>query len=727
VSAGWGGGRVGGGRVGGVRVGGVRVGGVMTRGRRRRLLATVVSAWLVAGGARAADTQWWTSNSQADQAKAESRGVLVDPDGVLRPGPAAKSFATDSLALAWCAVVLRDGSVAVGGDRGRVLRWTEANGWRVWARLGSGQVLALAADGDGAVAGTGPRGLVYRIAANGDTTRLAATGERYVWGLVSAGRGAWYAATGTRGRLMRVADGKATVLLDTEESNLVSLAADGKDGVVAGGDSRGRVYRVTSEGAASTLFDAGEDEIRALAVSPDGIVWAAGLSVSATSDEGPTTEEGPVPARGAVTGGRAVLYRITPEGDGAAWWTSPQPLVFGLLAAEGQLLAATGNRAGVYRIERANGATSLLAPPQAQVTALAGGPKGVHYAVTSNPVVLWRLGPGAAEGGELLAQVQDAKRFARFGRVRSSGEGSRTFSTRSGNSDSPDTTWSRWQPVSGDGAIASPAGRFLQWKVRMGSGDARVDEVTVSYRETNQPPRIDDLSVAPQGQSVREGEMAPRTESVTQTLAGGQKVEYSATIGGAKPVREMPLWARGLRTLSWRGVDPNGDPLRYKVAVRAEPDGDWIEIGKDLESSVLTWNTNTLANGRYRVKVTASDAEGNAVGEGLTAEAVSEPFTIDNTPPQVTSLEAKALASSGVEVSGAAEDGEGWLQRLDLAIDDGAWHSLAPVGGLSDAPKLTFRTTLKDLLPGPHLLSVRAVDAAGNAATRAVRVVVARK
>src|SRR5262245_21864791 len=109
----------------------------MTRGRRRRLLAGGVAAWLVAGGAHAGDTQWWNSNSQADQAKAESRGVLVDPDGVLRPGPLAKSFATDSLGLAWCAVVLRDGTVAVGGDRGRVLRWSGDKGWRVWARRGT--------------------------------------------------------------------------------------------------------------------------------------------------------------------------------------------------------------------------------------------------------------------------------------------------------------------------------------------------------------------------------------------------------------------------------------------------------------------------------------------------------------------------------------------------------------------------------------------------------------
>ena len=694
----------------------------------RRVLSSMGRAaalLLWAGLLQAADTQWWTSNTAADHAKSEARGVVVDADGVLRAGPRSVPYPTDSLSVAWSAVLLRDGSLAVGGDRGRVLRWSESGGWKVWARLGGGQVLALTADGDGVVAGTGPRGLVYRIAANGDTTRLGSTGERYVWGLANAGKGAWIAATGTKGRLVKLEGGKATTLLDTEESNLVSLIPDGSGGVYAGGDSRGRIYQWRVDGSSRTLFDAAEDEVRALVRGTDGLVWAAALSLSAVSDEA-STDDGPQPARSAVGGGRAALYRITPEGEGNLWWVSPQPLVFALGLADGQPLAATGNRAGVYRVERSNAASLWLAPPQGQVSALVTGANGVQYAVTSNPVSLWKLGPGAAEGGELIASVLDARRFARFGRVLGSHAGSVAFSTRSGNGDTPDTTWSRWQPVAGDGAIASPPGRYLQWKVRMGSADARVDEVAVSYRESNQPPRIEELSVAPQGQGFREGEMSTRTEAVTQTLVGGQKVEYSATIGGARPLREMPLWARGLRTLQWRGVDPNGDALRYEVAVRTDPTGDWIVIGKDLEVSVLTWNTNTLADGRYRVRVKASDAEVNAIGEGLAAEAVSEPFTIDNTPPQVSSLSASP-AAKGVVVEGAAVDGEGWLQRLDLSTDDGPWHPVSPDGGLSDAPRLTFRATLDTLSPGPHLVSLRAVDAAGNASTRAVRVTVPAK
>lgn len=689
---------------------------------RRSVFGAVVSVLVAVAPVRAAETQWWTSNTAADHARAESRGVVVDPDGVLRPGPRAVSYPTDSLAIAWCAVVLKDGSVAVGGDRGRVLRWSERTGWRVWARLGNGQVQSLAVDGDGAVAGVGPRGVIFRIAANGDTSRLAETGERHVWGLVPAARGAWFAATGTRGRLLRVSAGRADVVLDTEESNLVSLASDGKGGIYAGGDSRGRVYHVEATGESRTLFDAPEDEVRALAVGADGVVWAAASSSSAASEE-PASEEGPQPTRAAVTGGRALVYRLTAEGEATVWWTSPQPLIFALVPAARGVRAATGNRAGVHAIERANGATLELAPPQGQVTALVALGDG-FAAVTSNPVTLWRLGPGRMDDAELISAVQDARRFARFGRLRHSGGGTRTFSTRSGNSELPDTTWTRWQAVAGDGAIASPPGRYLQWRVRLGDA-AYVDEVTVSYREPNLAPRVEELSVAAQGQAFREGEMSARTESITQTLPGGQKVEYSATVTGGKAVRELPIWARGMRTLTWRATDPNGDPLRGRVLVRAEPDGDWIEIGKDLEVSVLTWNTNTLADGRYRVKVEVSDRDGNAVGEALAAEAVSEPFSVDNHAPQVTSLDS-AREGERTIVTGAASDGEGWLQRLDLSVDDGPWRSIAPEGGFSDAPRLTFRVAVPDLAPGPHLLSVRAVDAAGNAATRAIRVTVPR-
>jgi hypothetical protein len=694
-------------------------------------LALALGGLAAPGGA--AETQWWILDSPGDYAKAESRGVLLRPDGALELGPRAESTPAESLSVIWAIVPLADGSMAIAGDRGRVLRWTPERGATLWAKLPVGQVLSLAAAGDGVVAGTGPDGLVYRVGARGDTALLARTGERYVWGLAPGPRGSWYAATGTRGRLVRIEDRAATTLLDTDESNLVSLVSDGRSGVFMGGDSRGRVFHVAADGTARTLFDASEDEIRGLARGADGALYAAALSASAVTDGDEPSSEGPAPVKSPVSGGRTVVYRIVPDSLAAAWWTAAQPMVYALLPSSDGILAATGNRAGVYRIERAGGASQLLAAPQGQVTALALGRDGQIVAGTSNPGVLWRLGPARAERGELLSPVHDARRIAAFGRVRWRGAagGARVeIETRSGNTDTPDTTWSPWR-----GGVADPDGRraecpparYLQWRLRLAGGAPRLESVETAWRERNLAPRIDELVVAPQGQGFREGELTPRAESITQNLPGGQKVEYTMPSGATpRALRELPMWARGMRTVQWRASDPNGDVLRYRVEVRAEAGGEWLEVGDDLEAAAFTWDTNSLPDGRYRLRVTVSDAPGNALGEAQTESALSERFTVDNTPPQFSALDASGEPGA-VVVRGRAEDGFSPLSRIEASLDDEDWRVVTPDGGLADDRALGFSARFADVKAGEHTLSVRVVDLAGNSAVRASRVVVPRE
>jgi hypothetical protein len=445
-------------------------------------------------------------------------------------------------------------------------------------------------------------------------------------------------------------------------------------------------------------------------------VWALALSASASSDEGDDDEK-PFPVRTAPAGGRAVLYRIVPDSSTVSYWTAPQPLAYAVLAqAAGGVLVATGNRSGVFAVERPGSAAQWLAPPQGQVTSLAAGPDGAVWAGTANPVALWKLGPQTATDGELVSTAFDAKRFARFGHVRSQGAGDFAISTRSGNCEPADSTWSAWQAIDGlAGAVRSPAARYLQWKVVLRSASARLDELDIAWREQNLAPRVDDITMAPQGLSFRDGELAARSDAVTQQLSSGQKVEYSITVPSAKAIRELPLWARGLRTLTWRATDPNGDALRYRIELKNEEGGDWVEIGKDLEATLYTWNTNTIPDGRYRLRVQASDGLANAIGEERTAWNVSEPFTVDNTPPLVSRLEA-----AGATLTGAASDATSPIWRLEASVDDGDWRTVTPEGGLADALSVTFKVTLPGLKPGAHIAGIRAVDLAGNATTRAV-------
>jgi hypothetical protein len=437
-----------------------------------------------------------------------------------------------------------------------------------------------------------------------------------------------------------------------------------------------------------------------------------------------------MPVRSPVAGGKAVVYRIVPDSIAAPYWTSPQPFVYGLVSSAQGVLAATGNRAGVYLLGQPNAASQWLAAPQGQVTAMAVDRTGQVFAAASNSGALWRLGPGSSERGELLSSVLDAGRIARFGRIRWRGDargGRVELSTRSGNTDTPDTTWSAWEGghAEDDGfRIASVPARYLQWRLILTGGSPRIESVEAAWREQNLPPRVEEVIVAPQGQGFREGDLLPRSESVTQTLPGGQKVEYSISPSTAPRVlRDLPMWARGMRTVQWKASDPNGDPLRYRAEARAEGGGPWIEIGKDLDATAFSWDTNALRDGRYRLRVTASDEQANPVGEERTAEAQSEPFTVDNSPPVVNELEASG-ERGGIRIRGRAEDGTSPLSRLEVSVDDDDWRTVSPDGGMADDRTLSVHALIPGVKPGEHTISLRAVDLAGNTATRATQVTV---
>jgi hypothetical protein len=716
-------------------------------GRALSLALVAAALACLAPIAKAADTQWWIVDQASDLARAEARGVVIDPDGTMKLGAKAESWAADSMGVIWAAARMADGSIALAGDNGRIDRWTPETGVKRWVTLPVGQVLSLVADGTGLIAGTAPEGLIYRVSAKRDTSLLARTGERYVWGVAAGERGAWYAATGTHGRLFRIEGGKAKLVLDCDESNLVSLISDGHGGVYTGGDSHGHVIHVGADGAARTLFAATEDEVRALVLGADGALYAAALSASAMNTAGnagvaltaasggpassadPDDDDRPQFTPPVMTGGRAVVYRIAPDSSVTIWWSAPQAVLYALAADGRSLLAGSGNRAGVYRVSGANEASVLASAPQGQITALISA-GGAIYAAASNPGALWRLGPATADRGTLTSGTFDAHRMSRFGRLVWHGRGGKaTFATRSGNTDSPDTTWSAWASaeVPPEGvALKLPPGRYAQWKLTLEKPDQAVSGVDVSWREFNQPPRIADVIVAPQGAAFREGDLQPRMEPVTQTLAGGQKVEYSMpSTTGPHGLRALPAWARGLRTVQWHASDPNGDLLRYRLERRAEGATDWTLMAEKVESTAFTWDTNPLPDGRYRVRVTVTDAASNAVGEEAVVMAESVPFDIDNTPPKVVALSASS-ADGGVAFEGEATDEGGRLAQLDVAIDEEDWRPVAGDGGLIDGPSATFHARLKSVAPGDHTLSIRATDLCGNSSTRAIRVTVPR-
>jgi hypothetical protein len=94
---------------------------------------------------------------------------------------------------------------------------------------------------------------------------------------------------------------------------------------------------------------------------------------------------------------------------------------------------------------------------------------------------------------------------------------------------------------------------------------------------------------------------------------------------------------------------------------------------------------------------------------------------VDNTPPIF-----KTLAVQGKRLRGEVLDGLGPIARVEVAIDGRPeWRPIGAADGLFDTADESFDADLSVLLPpdaglGPHVVAVRAFDAAGNSVVREV-------
>ena len=90
---------------------------------------------------------------------------------------------------------------------------------------------------------------------------------------------------------------------------------------------------------------------------------------------------------------------------------------------------------------------------------------------------------------------------------------------------------------------------------------------------------------------------------------------------------------------------------------------------------------------------------------------------VDNTPPVF-----KAIGMQGHRLRAEVVDGLGPIARIEVAIDGRLeWHPLAAADGIFDTATEAVDADIAPLLakePGPHVVAVRAYDAAGNFVVR---------
>jgi len=739
-------------------------------GARLRLAALVAAAAVAAPpAARAAQPQFWKIEGAQDFLDGDTEGLSVDSEGRVRLAPVTRGLPDTDAPFVWC--LARDGKGAIyagTGNDGKVFRMEDSRATALFDATEL-EVHALAVGPDGRIyAGTSPDGKVYAIDAAGQAETFYDPGDKYVWALAFDRAGRLLVATGSEGRIHRVdKEGKAEILLASSETHITALAVDPAGNVYAGSSPGGILYRIDPAGKVFVLHDSAYREVKSLDVGPDGSLYAAVIDgkekeeqvrpptvmppVSGPAGEGtvtitesfaivppgvPTPSPSPRPLEAARTvgGSRSAVLRLLPSGEVDTLWSSADETPHAILRTEDGLLVGTGNKGKIYRVRDDRTWSMIATLPAQQVTALLRGPGGATLLATSNPGKVFELG-GAGARGTFTSKVKDTETVSSWGRLAweaSLPAGAEVqVQTRSGNTGTPDSTWSDWSAPyarkDGD-PITSQAARFLQVKVVIAGKDGGspvLDSVSAAYLQRNLRPQVQSVTVHPPGE-VFQKPMSISGEMEILGLEPGQGPEPPP--GVASQRLAMPpataysrkLYQKGIQTFSWKADDPNDDTLSYDVYYRSAADSRFRILRKGLTDAVVAWDTTTVPNGRYVIRVTATDAPSNPEGLALSGDKESSAFDVDNTPPTVTAV---LESGSGPRVRAVARDDSSLIRKAEYSVDGGPWRDIHPTDGINDEKEESYEVPLTDLAPpGPHVVVVRATDLLGNVATARVDV-----
>jgi hypothetical protein len=407
-------------------------------------------------------------------------------------------------------------------------------------------------------------------------------------------------------------------------------------------------------------------------------------------------------------------------------WDSKDSVAFALATAGPSVLVGTGEKGRIYQASPGEKPSLIAQTSEAQTSRLirAGAGGDQLFAAASNLGKLFRVSGETAASGTYTSSVRDAQTSATWGRISWVGEGGIELQTRSGNTSSPDSTWSDWSaPAAGpDGdAIKSPSARFIQWRATLkrapNSPSPRLREVTVSYLPRNLGPKINSVTILPAGVSLQALPQPPSDSSADQ--AGLDP----SILGGMAQIPPRRVFQRGAISLQWQAEDKNGDTLEYSVLYRnaSGAGGDFYLLKTGLRDNYYTVEPNALPDGRYVFKVVATDEASNPAGQSLKDEQETEPVELDNTPPTVAA-DAPRANNSSVEIVFRASDATSIIRRAEYQVDGGPWKTVFPVDGISDSKREEFRVTVVLSDRKPHVIALRAFDANANVGSAQVGV-----
>jgi outer membrane protein assembly factor BamB len=606
--------------------------------------------------------------------------------------------------------------------------------------LSNEHIFAMALDAAGRLlAGiSGEKCKLCRFQAEQMETIFEPNDTKYIFAIVTDSTGNIFLGTGPQGKVYQLdpQGREAKLLYDCLDNNILSLSV-GPDGFVyAGSDERGLVYKIDPRTKTATvLYDSDQPEVTALLlasglISGQGDLYAAATSARIVDSAERFASQLPMAGRPEVPsqkpesagdGGRKLQIANTKRGDEAASAARPAPVVkparpsqascvykitkdgfvtdifsetavlFCLAEQDGKLLVGTGNDGQLFAVDPVSEQQAIIYKDEqaSQITSVAVAGNDL-YLGTANPAKLIKLGKNFASKGTYTSDLIDAGQPAKWGKLQIEAEMPRgckvMLASRSGNvKDVNDPTFSNWtdlvevtEPIQ----LCCPLGRFCQYKLVLQSEQGRtspvIREIAVASAVPNLAPKIKSVSVN-------------RLEAPGKT---------------------------GVFKISYKAEDENGDKLTYKIDFRRVGRINWIELEDEIEKEDHEWDGKTVEDGRYEVRVTASDARSNTTTTKLTGSRISDPVVVDNTGPEIKTVEQKIDAENGkkfVTLRLQVSDQLSAIGQLQYTVDSNTeWKGTVPEDLVYDTTDEKFTIVIEDLKPGEHILAVKVQDDLGN-------------
>ncbi len=706
----------------------------------------------------AVDTRFWQHDDRADFERGTLTHLSLRADGRIFLAPELTEIFDSTTPYLWTLAADSKGTLyTAGGGSGsgsaKVFAIDRNGKSRTFAELDGLEIHALALDSSGVLyAATDPDGKIYKIAADGKPKLFYDPHQKYIWAMAFSSKGDLFVATGDQGEIHRVTPaGVGSVFFKTEETHARSLAIDAQDNLIVGTEPSGLILRISPSAQGFVLYQAPKREITSVAVKPDGTIYAAGVgNKTAVAQAAPLPAPIANPATGTPNIGNArptptagtpglslaggsEVYRIDPDGAPRKIWAGAQDVVYAIgFDASGLPLLGTGNRGKIYRLDSDSLSTLLLDATPTQVTGFGRSPKGELFAVTGNIGKVFRIGPGFEKSGTFESEVLDAGSFTYWGRINYRGSGKISVSTRSGNRSHAESNWSPWTPLQPDttaaacdscgaGRTVSPSARFLQYKIELspaaGQSATEVSYVEVAYLPKNVAPVIDAVDVTtPNYRFPAPVLNIPPSTSITLPAIGQERTTPTPSVEIVSSSSQSLSYAKGYQSVRWLASDENNDTLVYRVEIRGVKETVWKLLKDNIKDRYFSWDTGAFPDGEYVLRLTASDSPSNPPQQALTAVLASDPFLIDNTPPQISNLTASATSGNKLDIRWTARDARSTIDHAEYSINGGDWTLIEPVNRLSDSSQEDYHLVIDRPSADEQVIAVRVSDEFDNQA-----------